>query len=173
MEFHASLASALLAHIGSGMTAAVFLSSAIGKAQNIDDTASLVASYRLLPLSWSFTAAYAVIAANFMAGIALLAGFKIGVGLAVALLLLYAIAMGINVAKGRTNITCGCIPGSTTFLGLGSIMRTLSWVILASAPLNCPHSPALFAVSGNLLGIAAFILFVTTDTLLEIRAVRA
>lgn len=90
--------------------ALVFLHAGISKLLARDEFRGVVENYRLLPpfLVSSFAAAVPVAELAAGAGVLWAASRPYAAPLAVALLLLYALAMGINLARGRRDIDCGC-----------------------------------------------------------------
>jgi hypothetical protein len=85
---------------------------------------SIVAGYRLLPRALEWTAALVVIAVELLAaGLLVLPSRRtLGAALAAALLAGYAIALAVNLGRGRTRIDCGC-------LGFGHADRIAWWMV--------------------------------------------
>ncbi len=65
-------------------------------------------SYRLVPEPLLVPAAWGIVAVEFIASLALLANSRAGSLIAVSLLLLYSLAILINLLRGRRDIDCGC-----------------------------------------------------------------
>jgi hypothetical protein len=115
----------VVGHALAGAAALVFL---VGAAQKLRDARSFraaLAAYRLLPDVLVAPAALALPALEIVAGLALLAPAWRGAGavLAAALLALVTGAVAINVARGRTDIDCGC--------GGAEGRQRLSWGLVA------------------------------------------
>ena len=81
--------------------------------------------YRLLPTRWTGRSAALLLIAELASGIALLLpGVESAAALAAGLLLLlYSVAIGINLARGRREIDCGC--------GVAGARRPLSEALIA------------------------------------------
>ena len=148
--------------------ALVFLSAASGKFRHWVALRGVIDNFRLLP-AWSVPIAAAI-----------LPPFEAAVGMmlllpsnprwpptarlteipAMALLMLFAMAMGINLARGRLEIDCGCFQGalrqriSGWLVARNCLYVTLLGVAYSSPP-NIPE-PAL-VLNGVLAGIGLFI----------------
>lgn len=92
------------------LLALVFLHGGTAKLTTRDEFQGVVTSYRLLPPAMVPAFAALLPFAEVSAGIAVVlpATRLFGAGLAIALLLIFALAMAINLARGRTEIDCGC-----------------------------------------------------------------
>lgn len=156
--------------------AAVFGAAAATKLRSPDVFAGVVENYGLLPAWLVRPAALALPPAELAAALGLLvpAARPAAAGLAVLLLLLFAVAMAVNIARGRREIDCGC------FVGL--LRQRVGWPLVARnlllAGLGLPLAMAdgggramngldgltvaagtaslllLYAASGRLLGLA-------------------
>lgn len=104
----------------------LFLLSAIAKTLRFSGFRETLDHYRLAPPTLLAPGALAIIALEYGAaiGIALAATRSVGLVVAGSLLLLYALGMGINVARGRRHIDCGC-------LGFGAARPYLGWPLVA------------------------------------------
>ena len=103
----------------------VFLTAAYGKLRHRMPFQGVVANYRLLPDLMVAPVAYLIPPLELLLGMTLLLGLafpwpEIG---AAALLLLFALAMGINLRRGRRHIDCGCFQSA--------LKQTLSWTLVA------------------------------------------
>ncbi len=89
---------------------AVFLISAVGKARAPRRFAAVVASYRLLPRAWVRPLSLLLIGAEAVMAVLLLAGWRSqAVAASCALLLVvFILAVGINLMRGRQDLECGC-----------------------------------------------------------------
>ena len=131
-----------------------------------------VAAYRLTPRGLAALAAAAVTAAE-VGSAALLAwpaSGPAGALGAAALFALYAAAMGVNLARGRRHLDCGCVgPAARRAIGWGLVGRNLVLVAIALAAC-APVAPRLLGwtdgltVAGGLL--AASLLWGALDGLL-------
>jgi uncharacterized membrane protein YphA (DoxX/SURF4 family) len=103
----------------------VFLTAAYGKFRHAVPFQGVVANYRLLPDAIVAPAAYLIPPVELLLGATLLLGLafpwpELG---AAALLLLFALAMGVNLRRGRRHIDCGCFQSA--------LRQTLSWTLVA------------------------------------------
>jgi uncharacterized membrane protein YphA (DoxX/SURF4 family) len=82
----------------------------------------IIDAYRLLPGGFGARIAWPLGALELLAGCALLVPFTQAgaASLVVALLAFYALAIGINLARGRRDIDCGC----------GGVAQPLSWTLI-------------------------------------------
>jgi hypothetical protein len=104
--------------------ALLFAGAALHKAGDRAQFRSVLAGYRLLPAALLPVAAPVVIAAELAAAVLLLITpvRAIGAWVAALLLLGYALALGVNLLRGRTRIDCGC-------LGFGRSDRISWWMV--------------------------------------------
>ena len=102
----------------------VFLTAAYGKLRHVVAFQGVVANYRLLPDAAVVPAAYLIPPAELLLGATLLLNLAFPWPLlcAAALLLLFALAMGVNLRRGRRYIDCGCFQGA--------LRQTLSWTLV-------------------------------------------
>lgn len=125
----------------------LFALAAWHKWQDIHHTATTVAKYRLLPVDWSYPAAYIV--AGFETLVVFLIWFmpKMGVILIIALLTFYLIAIGINLKRGRLSMDCGCggVPIRLTPLLLA---RNAVLIVFASLLLLAPSERIMVWTEG-------------------------
>ena len=102
----------------------VFLSAAIGKLRHYVAFQGVLGNYRLLPQSWVAPVAHVLppIEAAIAAG--LLSGLAAPWPEAAAMILLsaFAVAMGINLLRGRRYIDCGCFQSA--------LRQQLSWSLV-------------------------------------------
>ncbi|GBR17126.1 MauE/DoxX family redox-associated membrane protein [Gluconobacter frateurii] len=113
-------------------TGVLFLASAGSKALDIPRFASDIAAYRLIPLDLAFPVAYGLIAIQAALGAWLWSGWLAAMAGIVAslLLLFFAFVMGINVARGRTTLSCGCLPGSNSQLSWRAVGRNIGLALM-------------------------------------------
>lgn len=144
---------------------AVFTQAAFAKLRHRELLVGVIANYRLLPAAVVSPAAHLLPFIELFAGFALLfVNPRIGAPIAIVLLAIFAAAMGINIARGRREIDCGC--------GRSELRQPLSWPLvvrnLVLAALLVPHlgsMPSLgFSSSiNNLIALAgglAIVMFV-------------
>ena len=113
--------------------------------QKLADTAyfhGVITEYRILPASWSPWVARALPVVEIAAGLALLIpAFRLPALISVALLLAgYTFAMGLNIARGRRDLDCGCAgPGQEQTISgwlLGRNLVLISLALLAASALQ-------------------------------------
>ncbi|WP_238321981.1 MauE/DoxX family redox-associated membrane protein [Komagataeibacter europaeus] len=121
-----------------GLVGGMFLLAGLPKLADHDSFLGVIASYRLVPSSLVTVVAWAIALAETLAAAALLSGMATRPGglLSLALIAVFTLAMGINVARGRTALSCGCMPGSDG--------EHLSWKLVARTALCA--LPALMPV---------------------------
>ena len=118
-----------------GAIGMLLLLSGGAKAAHPGAFAAEIAAWRLLPLGAATAAAHVLVALQLGIGMWLLSGVEparaawAGIGV----LMLFAVAMTINLLRGRTALSCGCIPGVASVLSWGSVGRNL----LLVATLGC------------------------------------
>lgn len=154
--------------IGNGAFGALFLFTGLGKAADIPRFASDIAAYRLLPLGAAFPAAYSIIIVECVLGIWLFSGAAAAFagGVSATLLLLFAVAMGINVGRGRSNLACGCIPGVESHLSWASVGRNIFLAFLVFMVGLCGQPTSLIlCAEGLLIGVTLLLLSVATISL--------
>jgi len=107
------------------LVALVFLTASWGKARNRLAFRGVVANYRLLPDMLVAPFALALPPLEALIGLALLAPplARWADLAAAALLALFAVAMGVNLMRGRRNIDCGCFQSV--------LKQTLRWPLVA------------------------------------------
>lgn len=117
------------------LLALVFLQGAASKLAAPDEFLGVVNNYRILPgvLTSPFARALPFIELAAGSGIVFGATRPYGVGLAVALLAMFCIAMAINLARGRTEIDCGCF--KSAFRQTISVWLIARNLVLAAAAL--------------------------------------
>lgn len=121
----------------------LFLLGGAAKAKDFTGFTGTLAAYMLVPEALLAPAAAAIVAVELAAGVAAIGAVAIGsqvaMGVIAALLLVYAAAMGINIARGRTHIDCGC-------LGFGTARASLGWELVARNILLAAIALAVFAL---------------------------
>ena len=134
--------------------ALVFAQSLLHKLQDFTRFSSALAAYRLLPPALVAPGAGRLAAAG--AGVVVLllgpAGRAAGAAAAAALLGLYAAAMTVNLARGRTDLDCGC-GGEPQPLHWGLVLRN---GLLATGALPAAWPPVARPLDGfDLFAVAA------------------
>ena len=114
--------------------AALLAASAAHKMRAWRELPQVVRNYRLVPDAFAFAVAGTVPCAEALAAAALLfpPARQAGGGAAAALLVTYAVAIGINLRRGRTSVDCGCF-GSRPGQGIAAWMVWRNLLIAALA----------------------------------------
>ncbi|MGG6429033.1 MauE/DoxX family redox-associated membrane protein [Acetobacter ghanensis] len=127
----------LAAALSAGCIGTMFLVAGVAKLRDHDTFLGTLASYRLLP-DWSYeSAAWALAIAETGVALLLFSGFGALVGglAAATLLVVFALAMGVNVLRGRTDLSCGCTPGVVSEkLSWAVVLRTVACAGVALVP---------------------------------------
>lgn len=107
------------------LIALIFLSAAIGKMRNWSIFRGVVANYRLLPQVLVGAVTYALPPVEAVIGAILPTGLFAPWADAAAAVLLgaFAVAMGINLLRGRRHIDCGCFQSA--------LKQTLRWTLVS------------------------------------------
>lgn len=136
----------------------LFLRAAWHKLADFDRFSGFAADYQLLPGTWAEHAARLLIGLEGLTVVLLLIPQlnRLGALLAIALLLAYAVVIGINLARGHVHIDCGC-GGTAQRLSPGLLLRNGLLVVLAMpiatgqvAPLGLFEATAAI-IAGSLL----------------------
>lgn len=135
----------------------VFLAAAIAKLRHRDLLPGVIANYRLLPAALVAPAAMLLPPVELLVAVGLLAGNRpMAVASAMALLLVFAAAMTVNIRRGRRHIDCGCShAGLRQQLGWPMVVRNLLMAAALGLRLAVPGNPtpvdiALAAVAGTI-----------------------
>ncbi len=146
--------------LGSLALAILFASSSYHKARDLSRFESILANYRLLPSVLVGPAARVMTALEMGVSAALLfpAATKSAASVAAFLLLIYSLAIGINLLRGRTEIDCGGGGGGDTeqAIGGGLLLRNallVSVAIMAIQPI-APRPLSLLDLFTILVGLA-------------------
>lgn len=151
----------------------VFLTAAYGKLRHAAPFQGVVANYRLLPDAMVAPAAYLIPPVELLLGATLLLGLAYPWPelSAAGLLLLFALAMGINLRRGRRYIDCGCFQSALKqTLSWALVMRNGVLALLLGVALISNEVPddLLTLVNGYLAGGALFIILHALNTLWSI-----
>jgi hypothetical protein len=149
---------ALLACMGAGVLALVFARSAAHKVAEFSFFSATLGEYRLLPALFVGPVAVGLAIAEVAAiGLLLFPTTRTpGANVAISLMSLYAIAMAINLRRGRRRIDCGC-GGPGQMISWPLVVRNLvlagvaSFVALNTAALDSIPAGTLVAFAGVLL----------------------
>lgn len=112
--------------------ALVFLIGGIHKLRAPAAFTATLSAYQLLPKALLSSVAYLLIVAEVFTAISLLLNTRIGSMLALVLLVLYTIAISINLARGRRDIDCGCAgPAVRQTLSAWLVVRNVIFILMA------------------------------------------
>lgn len=113
----------------------VFLVAALGKLRKPSRFAAAIREYELVPSVLSGPLAATLVVVESLVGISLLSGWSLDVGLPVAggLLVIFAVAVGINLRRGRA-VPCGCFGSDTERITPRTLTR-LGLLMLAAVAL--------------------------------------
>jgi hypothetical protein len=158
--------------------AGVFILSIYGKLRNWVPFVGIVANYRLLPAGAARVAAVVIIAAealvvgSFGTGVAQAFGGMLGI----ALLLGFALAMAIALARGDRVIDCGCFQSSLRqTLGPILILRNLvlAGLLLPTLAVSQPLGGALSLIDAVGTGLTLLLLNAAVATMIAVRDANA
>jgi hypothetical protein len=116
MSLFASISSLII----SWLLAAIFVQAVVHKIRAWPRFEASLAAYDLLPGSMISFAAGILVVWELVTIAVLVVWTEVGLSLAAILLAIYALAMAINVVRGRTHIDCGC----------GDEPTPVSWVLV-------------------------------------------
>jgi uncharacterized membrane protein YphA (DoxX/SURF4 family) len=164
-----------IALAGRLLGALVFAQAVGGKIRHRQELAGVVANYRLLPDRLAAAAAWMVVGLESVAALSLLSGVWIAAGAALAIALLggFALAMGINLARGRREIDCGCFQSGLRQRLSGALVARNLLLAALLTPLLAASAPGgattLQWVDGLGAGLAAYALYQVLGELLSLR----
>jgi hypothetical protein len=106
------------------LVALVFLSAAVGKMRHWLALQGVIANYRLVPDALVQPIAYLLPPAEALLAIWLVSGWAVSSAAAAAagLLCVFAVAMAVNLGRGRRDIDCGCFQGA--------LRQNLRWALV-------------------------------------------
>ena len=159
---------------------ALFLTSGFGKLRNFATFHGAVENYQLLPAVVVAPATILILAAEIVGGglaaLGLVIGSQVGLVIIAAMLLLYAGAMALNLARGRRNIDCGCagFGGKRDGLDWSLVVRNLALASVAAfaavAPFDSRTLTALdwFSLLGALMSFP--LLYIAMGNFMALRS---
>lgn len=175
MNAHAAMAPFALAI--RTLVSLVFLTAAYGKLGHGAPFQGVVANFRLLPEFMVTPVAYSIPPVELLLGATLLLGvaYPWPELSAAGLLLLFALAIGINLRRGRRHIDCGCFQRALKqTLSWALVMRNVLLALLLGVALlsnQLPDDP-LTRVNGYLAGGALFVILQTLGILWSLSPAR-
>ena len=152
----------VLAVVLRGALALLFVVAALHKLRDRDAFRATLDAYALLPSALTAPLARAVPLVELVAALLLVAPRAAAVGASIAVLLLsvYALAMGVNLLRGRRDLDCGCMgPGARSPIGPELLVRNLFLVVAALVAGFAPiHARALVWVDFVTVPLAVAVL---------------
>lgn len=155
--------------------AVLFGASAIHKLTAFAVFRATLGEYRLLPEAWVTAGATATVALEGGSAVAwLLGGWTLAACSTIALLSVYMLAIGVNLARGRIYISCGCGGNADQPISMALVVRN-GFLVLAAVVTLLPINERALAwfdyASIGLFAIAGVGLYATFSVLLTNRAV--
>ncbi|WP_234406082.1 MauE/DoxX family redox-associated membrane protein [Methylobacillus glycogenes] len=138
--------------------ALVLAAAAIPKFYHPDEFQGVVANYRLLPnfLVAPFAKLLPLVEVICAVALVIPVTREIAACVAAALFIMFAVAIAINVGRGRTHIDCGCVrrPTSMSRIGMFHVMRALALagVSLFAAAMHVEYTR--ISLESGVLGLA-------------------
>ena len=164
-----AVSSMLALALGSGV-ALIFLRAVYHKTSEFTEFTGFVADYRILPETLVRPASFGLVAAEaaVVLGTVVPGGLPFAMALGAALFLAYTVGIGINVARGRTTIECGC-GGAPQAVGPALLWRNgiLATAALVAAALPSGGLPVASVVAALAAGILLWVAFLMADLLLS------
>lgn len=153
----------------------IFAAAVVGKLRHSEEFIGVVANYRIVPpvaVAWT---AWLVVGLEIAVVVCLATGFEVVAGAALAMILLcgFAVAMAINLARGRIDIDCGCFQGAwRQRLSVALIVRNvlLALVLVPLLGLARPSPSFLQWLDGIATGLVLFVLYLVVGQLQAVRA---
>ena len=154
--------------------ALVFAAAVGGKLRHRRELAGVVANYRLLPQWLAAPTAWMLVGLEFLVALSLVSGAWLRTGAALAIVLLggFALAMAINLARGRREIDCGCFQSglrqrlSAMLVARNLVLAAVLTPLLAA---GAAGASALQWVDGLGAGLAAYVLYRILGELVSLR----
>jgi len=150
------------------LLAVVFGLAAFLKLRDLEVFAAVVEQYRLLPAKLVRPFAYALPVVELVAVLGLLWPTTRGAAAAVLILLLlaFAAAMAVNLARGRSDIDCGCFVGPhKQRISWPLVLRNLVFAGMGAGLLAEPTGRALTALDGFTVAVATLSLLLLNEAI--------
>lgn len=143
--------------------ALVLVTAAIPKIRNADEFQGVVSNYRLLPSFMVAPFAKLLPWLELGSAVALMVPMirEEAAWMAAGLFMMFAVALAINVGRGRTHIDCGCVrrPTSVSRIGMFHVMRALALAGLSLYSANVSINFTEVSIESVLMGAAAAAMF--------------
>lgn len=155
--------------------ALVFGTAVYGKLRHQAEFMGVVANYRLLPGTLVEPSGWLIIGLELLVVVSLTSGGALSYGASLGAILLggFALAMAINLARGRDEIDCGCFQ-SARRQPLGPMLVARNLLLAVTLLLLCVRvtTGAAFAaqrLDGLAAGVVLFVLYRTVGELVAVR----
>ena len=139
--------------------AMILAAAAVPKLRQPEEFQGVVANYRLLPAFLVTPFARLLPWVELVCAAALLVPpvREMAAWLAAALFVMFALALAINVGRGRTHIDCGCVrrPTSMSRIGMFHVLRAIALAGVSLYAASIPVTVADISWVSALLGVAA------------------
>jgi uncharacterized membrane protein YphA (DoxX/SURF4 family) len=152
----------------------VFGAAVLGKLGHRQEFVGVVTNYRLMPEVSVPVVATLVVGLEIAVVVVLSTGFMLAAGAALAagLLCLFAAAMAINLARGRTEIHCGCFQSTLRQrLSVAPVVRNLLLIpVVLTLVVSQSQPPSLLQeLDGVAAGAVLFVLYTVFDEMLALQ----
>lgn len=159
----------------------VLASAAIPKLRHLDEFQGVVTNYRLLPsfLVIPFAILLPIVELVCAVALQMTPAREIAAWVAAGLFIMFAVAIAINVGRGRTHIDCGCVrrPTSVSRIGMFHVLRALSLAGISLYAALVPVQLASVSIASWAMAIAAAVmltlLYLASDVMVGLPAPRA
>jgi len=162
----------VISHILRGLLALVFAAAAYHKLSGLRAFRDTLANYQLVPeiLLWPMTAAIVAIESAVTVSLLWPAASTAAPTVAACVLAIYAVAIAINLLRGRSSIDCGCSgPAVRQSLSAGLIVRNITLVVCCwLITLDTVARPLAGLDAGTVLFgmVGLFLIYMTSNRLL-------
>lgn len=158
----------------------VLAAAAIPKLRHPDEFQGVVTNYRLLPSFLVTPFARLLPWVELACAIALLMTpvRELAAWVAAGLFVMFAVAIAINVGRGRTHIDCGCVrrPTSVSRIGMFHVLRALSLAGVSLYAALVPVQLASISLASWVMGFAAAVMltlfYLAADVMVGLPATR-
>lgn len=158
----------------------VLAAAAIPKLRHPDEFQGVVTNYRLLPsfMVTPFARLLPWVELACAVALQMTPVRELAAWVAAGLFIMFALAIAINVGRGRTHIDCGCVrrPTSVSRIGMFHVLRALSLAGVSLYAALVPVQLASISIASWVMGLVAAvmltILYLATDVMVGLPATR-
>jgi len=167
--------------LASFFLALVLIAAAIPKLRHPDEFQGVVTNYRLLPafLVAPFARLLPWVELACAAALLMTPARELAAWVATGLFLMFALALAINVGRGRTHIDCGCVrrPTSMSRIGMFHVLRALGLagvsLYAAFVPANLASISAASWAMGLISAVMLTLLYLAADVMVGLPDTRS